>query len=276
MVAATRTLRVLDPDARARFTALASRPTAAAERTLEVHPALTALLPHGLTRGTSVACQGSAAMSTAWLLTSAASQAGAWVGIAGLSDLGIQAGREAGTVIERVVLVREPSGRDGSGRDGSGRSGHSRDERWSDDLWGQVLAALIDGFDLVVLGAAARIRPATARRVQARLRARGAVLLVVGQTGGFACDLEVHTASTWHGLGDGPSGRPSNGHGHLRSRQVEVTVQGRRMQRPRRDTLWFPSVDGQIVPVQTQHEVALDDVTVDTVAVAGVTLSRTG
>lgn len=208
--------------ARARLAALSPHiaPGAlAAERSIEVHAALHALLPNGLTRGSTVCCMGDAATSSAFLLAAAASQAGSWTGVAGMASFGAQAAAEVGVELGRVVVVRERSAYD-------------------DGTWGQALGALVDGFDVVLFGAADRVRAGTARRLQARLQTRGAVLVLVGDPGGFSADLRVASRARWQGLGDG--------HGHLRAREVELTVEGRRIPRPRRDTLWFPDAAGRI------------------------------
>jgi hypothetical protein len=173
-------------------------------------------------------------MSAAFLVAAGASQAGMWLGAAGVPVLGLQASREAGVALERVVAVRAP---DAQAPDGQGRvSGAARDE-W----WGQVLGALVDGFDLVLFGAASQVRPGTARRVQSRLQSRGAVLLIVGHPGGFSCDVQITTESAWSGLGDG--------HGHLRARRVDLAVDGRRIPRTRRGSIWFPGAAGEISSV---------------------------
>ena len=232
--------RRLDPDARERLAALAPRLDTgplAGERVVAVHPALAGVLPQGLPRGSTVRSTGQAAVSGAFLLAAAASQAGAWIGVAGLPALGIQACAEAGVVLDRVVAVRDRAGR----RDAGSRTGASSGSDvsgFTDDTWGQVLGALIDGFDVVVFGAADRVRAGTARRVQSRLAHRGVVLLIVGATGSFSCDIEVDTRATWEGL--------EEGHGHLRARRVDVSVDGRRIRRTQRDSLWFPDAQGQV------------------------------
>ncbi|MDO8390809.1 MAG: hypothetical protein Q7V57_09990 [Actinomycetota bacterium] len=209
----------------------------ARERTLPVLPALAGLLPMGaVQRGSIVACQGVAGVSLALSLAAGASQEGAWVGVAGLPGLGVAAAVELGVVPERLVLVVEPA---------QGPALHFGDERWA-----EVLAAMIDGFDVVVLGAAAQqVRPATARRLVARLHARGAVALTVGSAvgdaadqGSFAADLTLAAEGvSWYGLGDG--------HGVARGRRAEVQVGGRRMHRPRRAHLWLPGGEGRVEPV---------------------------
>ena len=248
-----------DPDARDRLAALAPRLTTGpltGERTLAVHPALHGVLPQGLPLGATVLSRGQAAVSAAFLLAAAGSQAGAWTGVAGLPAFGVQAGTEAGIVLDRRVAVRAP---DGAGAHDFG-----------DDTWGQVLGALIDGFDIVVFGAAARVRPGTARRVQTRLAHRGAVLLLVGAPGPFSADIEVVTRSSWEGLGQG--------HGHLRARRMEIAVDGRRIRRPRRDALWFPGFEGQIgrIDVRMGEGVGKGDATVPVTTVPVVPMRRTG
>jgi hypothetical protein len=193
----------------------------AAQRTIAVHPALATLFPQGLVRGSSVVCQGTVAVSTALLLTATPSQADAWVGIAGLPTFGAQACREMGTALERVVVVRNPAG-----------------ARVDDGVWASVLGALVDGFDIVVFGAAGQVRPATARRVQARLQTRGGVLVLVGDAGPFSADVRMTTAAVWDGLGQGA--------GYLRQRTVEITVDGRRIPRARHDRLVMPDASGNI------------------------------
>lgn len=227
-----RSLRVRDPDARERLAALLPQvaPGAlAGERTIEVDPVLHALLPNGLSRGSSVLCAGGAAASMAFLLVAAATRSGSWLGVAGLPTFGVDAAREAGVALERVLQVR-----DGGPTDVAG------DERCA-----QVLGGLVDGFDLILFGAAAQVRPATARRAQARVQARGAVLVLVGDdastaAGAFSTDVRLTSRSTWQGISDG--------HGHLRARRVDLAAEGRRMHGVRRHELWFPDVHGAITP----------------------------
>jgi hypothetical protein len=219
--------RSLDPDARDRLAALTPRvvPSALArERVIPVHPALESILPEGVPRGSVVVCDGPMALSTALLLAAEATRQGTWLGVAGLPELGVAAAGEIGVALERMVLVRDI-------------------ETVGDEQCGHALAALIDGFDLVMLGSAARIRTGTARRLHARLRARGAVMVVVGAPGAFPGDLRVAARSTWFGLG--------HGHGSLRSRRVEVTVDGRRIPRPRRLDVWVPDPSGEIAAAPT-------------------------
>ena len=99
--------------------------------------------------------------SLALALAAGASQAGSWVAAVGLGSLGLVAAAELGVALDRLVLVDDP------GRDRAG--------------WASVVAALVDGFDVVLVAAgSAGSRPADARRLVARVRERGAVLVAVG------------------------------------------------------------------------------------------------
>jgi hypothetical protein len=186
------------------------------ERLLPVVPALRPLLPgQGLRRGTTVAVGRSAALALA--LVAGASAAGSWVAAVGLPDLGIVAAAESGIALERLALVPAP---------GAG-------------AWTTVVAAFLDAVDVVLVRSPARLPPAQARRLAARARERGAVLVPLGAWSEPA-DLRLAvTSSTWQGLGQG--------HGRLQARQVEVVVAGRgAATRERRALLWLPSPSGAI------------------------------
>jgi hypothetical protein len=192
--------------------------TPADQRVLPVLPALQPLLPgRGLRRGTTVTVSRSAALALA--LVAGASAAGSWIAAVGLPDLGIVAAAETGIALERLALVPAPGAR----------------------AWPTVVAALLDAIDVVLVRAPARLPAAQARRLAARARERGAVLVPLGAWPGPA-DLRLTvTSSVWHGLGQG--------HGSLHSRQVEVLITGRGpAARERRAGLWLPSPEGGIAP----------------------------
>lgn len=200
-----------------------ARPVALArELTLPVHPVLQSLLPGGaLQRGTSVGVGGEAASSLALALTAAASQAGSWVAVVGVPELGLVAAVELGVALERLVVVEAPPA----------------------PSWGTVVAALVGAFDVILVGPAPRMGRADARRLAARSRERGSVLVQVGtEAGSSTLELDVRLDAgrvRWVGLGDG--------HGHLRARQVRVEATGRRRAaRPRQVDLWLPAADGTI------------------------------
>jgi hypothetical protein len=192
--------------------------TLADERLLPVLPALEPLLPgRGLRRGTTVAVARSAALALA--LVAGASAAGSWVAAVGLPELGIVAAAETGIALERLALVPFPGAR----------------------AWPAVVAALLDAVDVVLVGPPAGLPAAQARRLAARARERGAVLLPLGAWSEPA-DLRLAVASSaWQGLGQG--------HGRLEARRVEVVATGRgAAARERRVLLWLPSPDGAIAP----------------------------
>jgi hypothetical protein len=168
-------------------------------RMLPVAEPLAGLLPGGgLRRGSTVALPPApAATSLLLALLAEASADGAWVGVVGKPELGLLAAAEAGMQLERLALVPRPG----------------------PDLLG-VTTALLDGMDVVVVavGGGAEVRAADRRRLEARARQRGAVLVALGQWAG--ADVELSCADArWHGLGVGA--------GRLRARQVRVRMRGR-------------------------------------------------
>ncbi|HRW38543.1 MAG: hypothetical protein KDB04_01270 [Acidimicrobiales bacterium] len=196
--------------------------SAAAERVLPVPEALAGLLPlGGLGRGTTVATAGSAASSLALALAGPATMAGSWCAIVGVADLGLLAAAELGVDLGRTLVVADP-----------GPAG-----------WAPTVASLLDAVEVVLVRPGHAITPTTRRRLVARARDRGSVLVHVGgrvTVWAEAPDLTVTAgASRWEGIGEG--------HGRLRARQVEVAVAGRRgADRPRRASLWLPGPDGRI------------------------------
>lgn len=218
-------------DARARLAAVLPRlgaTSSAAERVLAVHPALAGVLPEGVMRGTTLHCAGRAASSLAALVAAGPVAAGAWAAVLGVPTLSAAAWHETGVALHRVVQVREP-----------------RAAPFDEGRWAQVLAAAIDGFDVVVADVVHRLQPVTIRRVQARAQARGVVLVVIGRLGGAVADLQLTATGDWRGLG--------RGHGHLQVRRVALELAGRRLPRARRDTIWLPGPGGQIERVDTEQ-----------------------
>jgi hypothetical protein len=207
----------------------------AGERLLPVLPALRPLLPAGgLRRGSVVTVSGSTSLALA--LLAAASAQGSWCAAVGLPSLGLAAAAEVGVALERFPLVSSPASGSGSG---SGPGG-----------WAWVVAALLDAFDVVLArppgGSGSGVRAADARRLTARVRERGAVLVL---SGAWAEPAEVRltlASAAWEGIGQG--------HGRLRGRRVEVVAGGRgAAARERRVPLWLPHPDGGV------REVEVDD-----------------
>ncbi len=223
-----RAARVIDPAVLAAVTRAAAPVALAVERVLPVLPALAPLLPDGvLRRGAIVAvggATGGGATSLALTLSAAASAAGSWVGVVGVASLGLLAAAQLGVAIERLLMVASPPAAE----------------------WATVVATLLDALDVVVVSAPERTRAGDARRLQARARERGAVLVVLGGPGVFEAEVRL-TVSTvaWSGL--------EAGSGHLHARRVAVEATGRRAAaRPRTVELWLPDANGQVRSVEVE------------------------
>ncbi|HET9070680.1 MAG TPA: hypothetical protein VFN60_02115 [Acidimicrobiales bacterium] len=172
-----------------------------------------------------------ASTSLALALAAGPSRAGSWVAAVGVPCLGGRAAAELGVDLDRLVLVPEAG-----------------------EQWAVVVAALLEVVDVAVLGLPSRgVRAADARRLTARARERGAVLLLlpdpvpVGRGAGSlpgawpeSPELRLGAeAAVWEGLGQGD--------GHLRARAVTLTALGRRgASRPRSVEVWLPGPDGRV------------------------------
>lgn len=162
-------------------------------RLLPVHGTLAGLLPvGGLERGSTVVVGGSTSLVLA--LLAEASRAGGWAAFVGLPRVGVLAAHELGLDLARLVLVPAP------GPDGP-----------------TVVAALLDGVDVVVVGDVA-LTDADRRRLSARARERDAVLVSTAPWPGAHVTLTAEIAR-WEGLG--------RGEGRLRSRRLTVRGGGR-------------------------------------------------
>lgn len=174
----------------------------------------------GLVRGRTVACTGDAALSTALALSAAATRAGSWLAVVGVPNLGIAAAIEAGVAVERIVLAQPPRA--------------SRE-------WVATVAALVEGFEVLIVATPTSLSASDARRLQTRVMARQAVLIVVdlpalssvGEASVFASDIDVHANTvSWSGI--------ERGAAHITQRTVQVRVNGRRCSSPREQTITLP------------------------------------
>ena len=186
--------------------------------TLPVSPDLRAMFPEGgLVRGRTVLCGGDAAVALALRIVSQPTQAGSWLGVVGVHNIGVQAASEQGVALQRVVFVQPAT---------------SRAE------WVSTVAAAADGFDVLMLEVPHGITVADARRVQTRIQSRRNALVLIGATQKLALqsvfqpDVVMDTTTTqWNGI--------ERGSGHVQSREVCVTVSGRRVPKAQQYSLRF-------------------------------------
>jgi len=193
-------------------------------RVLPVLPELGGLLPgRGLRRGSTVAVAAGRSTiggSTSLLLAllSAASRSGSWCAVVGVPALGALAAAESGIVLDRLALVPDPG-----------------------PEWPTVVAALIDGVDVVVTAVPGPVSASVASRLVARARQRGSVLVPYGRWDGADVTLQV-IHGMWEGLGAG--------RGRLRRREVTITARGRgAAARPKEITMWMPNTVPAAGPV---------------------------
>jgi hypothetical protein len=176
------------------------------------------VLPEGgLQRGWSVAVDGVGSWS---LAAGVAGALDGWVAVVGAPAFGLAAAAGYGLGLDRVVVVDQPP---------AGR-------------WAAVVAALVDAVDVVLLAPEATVAGRDARRLRARARERGVVLVHLdgARTWPEPADVTlVVSDARWEGL--------EQGHGHLRARRVVVTGSGRRLPgRPRTTEVWLPGPDGAL------------------------------
>ena len=176
-------------------------------RLIPTHPDIGRLLPGGgLKQGAAYSVENSAALVMA--LLAAPSAAGSWCGVVGIPEFGVEAAQGFGIDLDRLVLVPHPG-----------------------DQWLSVTAAVADVLGVVVTRPPKRASDSSVSRLTARLRQRGATLIVLGPWPQSEAMLSI-SESNWTGIG--------NGHGHLAARQVTVTVSSRLATRPRSTRVWLP------------------------------------
>lgn len=185
-------------------------------RILPVLPELSALLPgRGLRRGSTVAVVAGrpapgGGTSLVLALLAAASRSGSWCAVVGVPAVGLLAAAEVGIALDRLALVPNPG-----------------------PEWPTVVAALIDGVDVVVTAVPGAVAASVASRLAARARQRGSVLMPYGRWDGADVTLQV-TRARWEGLGQG--------RGRLRRREVTIAARGRGpAARGREIKVWMPA-----------------------------------
>lgn len=185
---------------------------------LPVLPGLAGLLPDaGLRQGSTIAVNGSTSLLLA--LIAEVTQRGSWAAVVGAPDLGLVAAAELGVVTHRVAMIPAVT----------------------DETSGDVIAALLDGFDIVAVAADHVLHRGQrgltlARRLTARARSRAAVLLTIGAWPGADLTLQCSEVR-WQGLAAGT--------GYLRAQEALVTVRGRGgATRPKTVPVRLRDVDG--------------------------------
>ncbi len=210
-------------------------------RLLEVPPVLSGLLPDsGIRPGSVVGVSASPAASgaTSLVLSIAAqiAKGGSWVAMVNIGDISVDSLGDHGIPLERLALVDVP-----------------------ESLWADAVGVLVESVDLVVMGPVARCTAGVARRLVARAKDRGCVVIALtpgGQLAGLGnhsaregaarrsrsgrswwpesqdIELEV-TSCAWEGIGDG--------FGSLGRRKADVVARGRRLAgREGVAGLWLP------------------------------------
>src|SRR5665811_262194 len=184
-----------------------------AAQPLATHPAFSGLLQ--LQTGASY---GVDSATLAMALMAGPSLDGAWCGVVGSAEFGIEAAAAAGVDLSRTILVPDPG-----------------------DQWIEVTAALIDVLTVVVVKPPSRVAQGAVTRLSARLRERSAMLIAWGEWP--RCDARLSLSeSEWIGMG--------KGHGHLVARQATVSVtRGTAPARQRR--VWLPDAERRIRVAET-------------------------
>ena len=181
---------------------------------LPVHPALAGLLPgRGLRPGAAYAVD-DASTTLLFALMAVPSQTGSWCAAIGMPQLGAEAAEHAGVDLSRLVLIPEPGAR-----------------------WVAVTAAVAEVVAVVAVRPPSRASGAEISRLAARLRDRGAVLLVRGAWPQAEATIQV-TGHSWAGLGVGDRRR--------RGRARTGTGSPPPAPPPRRARLLMPALDGGV------------------------------
>ena len=144
---------------------------------MAVPPPLVPILPEGLRRGGTTVVTGSTSLVLAMLAHACAG--GAWAAVVGQPTVGLLAAAQAGVSLDRLAVVPRP-----------GLEAPT------------VVAALLDGVDVVVVGPEVALTDADRRRLSARARDRGSVLLSTVDWPGAGVGAHGR-AGRWTGIGRG-------------------------------------------------------------------------
>lgn len=178
-----------------------------AEGVLPVPGPLAEILPHaGIPRGTVVCHEGANSLLVAMIAS--VTRGGGQVGIVGLPRLSLLAAVEMGADLSRLATVPDPG---------------------ADPV--EVATVLLDGMDLVVLGAVESVAPARTRVVMGRVRKQSSVLMVTG--GGWPgarTTLEARVLTYRHSPAVTMTAEPvqaRSGYGRIGGMRLRVTAFGR-------------------------------------------------
>ena len=160
---------------------------------MAVPPPLVPLLPEGLRRGATTVVTGSTSLVLAMLAHACAG--GAWAAVVGQPTIGLLAAAQAGVSLDRLAVVPHP-----------GLEAPT------------VVAALLDGVDVVVVGPEAALTDSDRRKLSARARDRGSVLLSTTGWPGAGVVLTVESGR-WTGV--------DAGEGRLRTHELRLVRTGR-------------------------------------------------
>jgi hypothetical protein len=160
---------------------------------MAVPPPLVPILPEGLRRGGTTVVTGSTSLVLAMLAHACAG--GAWAAVVGQPTIGLLAASQAGVSLDRLAVVPRP-----------GLEAPT------------VVAALLDGVDVVVVGPEAALTDADRRKLSARARDRGSVLLSTVDWPGAGVVLTVESGR-WTGV--------DAGEGRLRTHELRLVRTGR-------------------------------------------------
>jgi hypothetical protein len=211
MASAARVLPLRGGEARSRLARIARDvlpTTLAGDRRLLVADPLGGLLPDGgLRRGSVVTLTGVAGTTSVLLsLLAAATATGEWAAVVEPgATWGGAAAAEAGVMLERCAIVRRvPAAK-----------------------WAVVVAALLEGSALVAASVPSGVRLGDARRLAARARERGAVLVAMESVPGARHGVWPAEAALRLQVQSGPWRGLAPGHGLLSERDLQVRVEGR-------------------------------------------------
>lgn len=178
---------------------------------LPVHAALEPLVGRTLLPGAAYSVGGGSLLLA---LLAEPSKAGSWCAVVGIPELGIEAARNAGIRLERLILVPDPGRR-----------------------WLLVVAALAEAASVVAVKPATRVKDEDALRLAARFRDRSTVLLSCADWPRPQAKLSIAQAR-WSGL--------QAGHGYLESREVVVQATTRAQGMPRSARMILPDASGAL------------------------------